>query len=1362
MKGLYILLFVLASANAFQAQNIVRSEYFIDTDPGPGNGVTLSLDQDFVTTEIIATNQLSLGLHRMGIRSQSLSGLWSVPGFRFFLIQQNEDGVNTATEIVSAEYFIDADPGPGNAIEVSLDEMNTLNESVSTSGLSLGLHRMGVRTKSTSGFWSVPSFRFFAIQSTDEGGTALIEIETAEYFIDLDPGPGNANEVSLDALNSMNEIVATSSLSLGLHRMGVRTKSTSGLWSVPSFRFFSIQQGDNGVVESDEIVAAEYFTDIDPGQGLGIPISINPSSSVSLDETIEQLGAELGLHSISIRFKSSRGYWSVPSTLEFAICTVYGPLSVYSYQQNGYELNFSSESLNADSLEWVFHDGEISNSLYPTKTYIPGVYPLSLTSFNDCGSNTITDTVALNGVAQLSPLRGANLGTVSMYLYGAGFSESSTFRLIGPEVIEGANVVFNDNNTLAVVQFNLLNHATGEYDVEVGIEGIDLYVHPEPFIVVDTLVGGISYAWNDPMNVRPFNNTTFSLTITNSSNIDINAVPFVMYFPDYATITPQFEISNVPMPGVNDTTTNYFTLLGADAEDFANLKAFLGVCPILPADRSITYAVKVRMNQIGPYTSHGFVLNLNDESPLPINRSFLDAQVVYNTGDRSAGPLGCIAATLGGVADALGLIPGAVGPVVACAAGVGQAAAALACAATGPSDSNSDNLTALGLMTSLAATTANCALAALIVTSPATIAALSLISTLRKATTSINNVTAASTIVSDASGVGDNCFKPKAPPPPCCGASFNSSDPNEIIGVNEGDFFTNEVVLPYSVFFENQATASASAVEVDVYDTLNTELFDMSTFELGAISFGTHNVIVPRSLSQFSTNYGLGDGNIVRIDAELNPLNGVIHWHFITLDSLTLDYPADIFYGFLPPNVNGIEGQAECRYSVARKTSLTHGQVIQNRANIIFDGNPAIITNTWELTLDLIPPVTLAAEVIPTDSASFTLVCEGTDAGVGIGTYTVYISINGGEFIYLEDLGPNGELIVHGNYGDSYAFYSVGADRCGNREAKQPIAELTFTPWPEQIVAIASITGVLCLGDANGSINLNLVGGDGAYAVSWSNGTQGTQLSNLSAGDYTVTVVDGIGNEFQSTYSVESPAVIVANASISAPPCFGQTGSVSLDISGGTAPYDVVWGGQDPSALPVGEYNYSVVDQNHCMFESSFVITAPTALMVESSVVADSNAICEGSITLMVIGGVAPYSFEWSHDATLNSSSAQNLCEGNYTVIVTDANGCEVLNENLLVLTAVGNELLKPSHWVLSPNPTQGQLLLTCGGIEHIDFVDLYNAEGRLIKHACAVQNTIDAAMFMLDLSNYPNGIYTIQINTSTRRETQKVVLSKD
>ena len=1283
MKCLHFLLFVLVSANAFQAQNIVRSEYFMDTDPGTGNGVTLILDQDLATSELIATNQLSVGLHIMGIRSQSLSGLWSVPGFRFFVVQQNNEGVNTSVEIVSAEYFIDVDPGPGNGIAVSLD-----------------------------------------------------------------------------AMNSIDEIVATSTLSLGLHRMGLRTKSTSGLWSVPIFRFFSIHEGDNGIAESYEIVAAEYFTDADPGPGLGIPIAINPSSNITLNESIELLGTELGLHSISIRFKSSNGYWSAPVTHDFTICTEYGPLSIYTYQQNGYELNFSSESINADSIEWTFHDGQVSNSLYPTKTYIPGIYPLTLTTFNDCGSNAVLDTVALNGVGQLSPLRGSHLGTVSMYLYGAGFSENSTFRLNGPEVIEGSNVVLNDNNTLAVVQFNLLNHPTGEYAVEVGIEGLDLYVHPEPFVVEDTLVGGISYAWNQPMAVRSGWLSTFSLTITNSSNIDINAVPFVMYFPDYATLIPQFEISNVPMPEVNDTTTNYFTPLGADAEDFANLKAFLGVCPIVPADRSITYAVKVRMNQNGPYRTHGFVLNLNDESPLPINRSLLDAQVVYNSGDRSAGPLGCIAATLGAAADALGLIPGAVGPVVSCAAGVGQAAASLACAATGPSDSNSDNLTALSLMTSLAATTANCALAALIVTSPATIAALSLISTLRKATSSINNVTAASTIVSDASGIGDNCFKPKVPPPPCCPSAVNSMDPNEIVGINEGDFFTNEVVLPYSVFFENQPTATASAAEVDVYDTLNTELFDMNTFELGAISFGTHNVIVPRSLSQFSTKYGLGDGNIVRIDADLNPLNGVIHWHFITLDSLTLDYPADIFYGFLPPNVNGVEGQAECRYTVARKTSLTHGQVIQNRANIIFDGNPAIITNTWELTLDLIPPVTLAAEVIPTDSASFTLVCESTDAGVGIGTYTVYISINGGEFIYLEDLGPNGELIVHGNYGDSYAFYCVGVDRCGNREVKQPIAELTFTPWPEQIEASVSIVNLLCPTDTTGSISLNVVGGDGNYTILWSNGETGTQLDSLAAGDYTVTVEDGIGNQFQETYSVESPSVIAANALVSSAPCFGETGSVSLEISGGTPPYDVVWGGQDPSALPVGEYNYSVVDQNHCMFESSVLITSPTALMVESSIVADSNAICSGSITLIVIGGVAPYSFEWNHDATLNSSSAQNLCEGNYTVIVTDANGCEVLNENFI--TGIGNELLKPSHWVLSPNPTQGQLLLTCGGMEHIDFIDLYDAEGRLIKHACSVQNTIDAGTFMLDLSNYPNGIYTIQINTPTRRETQKLVLSKD
>jgi hypothetical protein len=1272
-----------------------------------------------------------------------------------------------AQTLVRAEYFVDTDPGPGNGIGVSVDAINTIQQFITPGLFSEGVHLVGIRTQSNNGFWSVTNFRSFIVDEPDNGIQTTHEIISAEYFIDTDPGPGNGIELPIDTGFSINETLLTDMVSLGVHRIGLRTQSSNGIWSIPNFRSFIVQLNEEGVTESYEIVAAEYFTDIDPGPGLGIPIPISPSDSISLDETINQLGEQLGLHYVSLRFKSSNGFWSATAHHDYTICTSYGPLASFTHTQNGYQMLYSSESLYADSIEWLFHDGELSNSAFPSKIYIPGEYPVRLRAFNECGISTFQDTIFLKGISELSPLTGCNLGTVSMYLYGAGFDTTTTFRLNGPDVIDGENITFNETKTLAIVQFNLLDRPIGEYSIEVGFEGISLYTHPQPFVVSDSLVGGISYVWNPQPRLRVGRARAFRLTITNSSNMDITSIPFMMLFPANAILGEQFDIVNVTLDGVEDTTSAYFVTLDSTAGEFANIKVFNGMCPILPASRSITYAVDVTIMTQGEFITHGFIYNLNSESPLPLGQSILENQVRSNRSGPCDGQPECWSSIANAIIDGLSAIPGAVGPFVACASGIAQAVATFACASSGPMSQSQANLQAVSIGTSLGVTVANCLLSVAILSTPAYAAQLALLYTLRQAVNFINTtgtvVQTSVSIQSDLTEPSDPCFGPPAPPPFPPVIVTDSFDPNEIVGINEGSFYTNETNLAYSVFFENDSSASASAVEVHVYDTLNVNHFDFSSFQLGDIYFGSHHIEVPLGLQRFSTNYDLGDGYLVRIDAALDSVTGIVDWHFITLDTLTLDFPDDVFYGFLPPNNTTGVGQAEARYTVSRKSSLLHGQSFSNRASIFFDFNAPIVTNNWVNTLDLIAPASHVLQIEPTDSSSFLLTCQGTDEGVGISYYTLFVSVNNGQFLELRsNANSGGQFLLQGTYGDTYSFYCIATDSCGNAEFKEPVAELTYTPWPEQIVASASIVDVLCPEDATGSISLNLVGGDGAYTISWSNGATDTQLSNLSAGDYSVTVEDGIGNIFQSTYSIESTPAIIVNPVVIPAVCFGESGSASLDISGGTPPYDVVWGGQDPNTLPAGEYFYSVVDQNHCVFESSVVITAPSALMVESSVVADSNAICTGSITLMVIGGVAPYSFEWSHDATLNSSSAQNLCEGNYNVTVTDANGCEVVNENLLVLIGIGMELTKPSHWVLSPNPTKGQLLLTCGGNEQIDYVDLYDAEGSLIKHACSVQNTIDAGTFRLDLSNYPNGIYTIQINTSTRRETQKVVLSKD
>ena len=66
--------------------------------------------------------------------------------------------------------------------------------------------------------------------------------------------------------------------------------------------------------------------------------------------------------------------------------------------------------------------------------------------------------------------------------------------------------------------------------------------------------------------------------------------------------------------------------------------------------------------------------------------------------------------------------------------------------------------------------------------------------------------------------------------------------------------------------------------------------------------------------------------------------------------------------------------------------------------------------------------------------------------------------------------------------------------------------------------------------------------------------------------------------------------------------------------------------------------------------------------MLEAVILEQINETCivgnDGQVTLGVTGGTAPYAYSWSHDGMLTDSIASGLSQGNYTVEVTDANGC--------------------------------------------------------------------------------------------------------
>jgi hypothetical protein len=143
---------------------------------------------------------------------------------------------------------------------------------------------------------------------------------------------------------------------------------------------------------------------------------------------------------------------------------------------------------------------------------------------------------------------------------------------------------------------------------------------------------------------------------------------------------------------------------------------------------------------------------------------------------------------------------------------------------------------------------------------------------------------------------------------------------------------------------------------------------------------------------------------------------------------------------------------------------------------------------------------------------------------------------------------------------------------------------------------------------------------------------------------------------------VTSPTLIVALTLTNAL-CNGEsTGTAAAAVSGGTAPYTLVWEtsldvAADPAALPAGSYKLTVTDANGVVKLHTFNITEPAALAA-TFVVTDetSGGAGDGTATITATGGTAPYTYLWSDAQTTNP--AVGLVPGTYTAVITDDNGC--------------------------------------------------------------------------------------------------------
>ncbi len=321
--------------------------------------------------------------------------------------------------LVRAEYFTGSDPGPGNGTPISTYQGETLNVNfnLDVSGFTVGLHKVYVRVKKSSGFWSIPKTRFIYV--IDPNARVYQELDRnlieAEYFIDQDPGIGKGFPLDLSITKNANIDFSytVSELGAGLHDIYVRTKQDDGLWStsLPT-TFFVLGGRFKEIIKfKTDVIAAEYFIDIDPGVGNGETLPIQKSQVIdNRPWAVKTEGLSIGNHALYVRIQSQDGLWNSvsvqPFTITDEICAT--PVADFAVDTVGVDAmigitDLSSSQTGNVTYAWdVFGDGiiESTSPTFDTSFSQKGIYPLKLTVVNlpdSCFSSVVKDIVISDG-----------------------------------------------------------------------------------------------------------------------------------------------------------------------------------------------------------------------------------------------------------------------------------------------------------------------------------------------------------------------------------------------------------------------------------------------------------------------------------------------------------------------------------------------------------------------------------------------------------------------------------------------------------------------------------------------------------------------------------------------------------------------------------------------------------------------------------------------------------------------------------------------------------------------------------------------------------------------------------------------------
>jgi gliding motility-associated-like protein len=348
--------------------------------------------------------------------------------------------------------------------------------------------------------------------------------------------------------------------------------------------------------------------------------------------------------------------------------------------------------------------------------------------------------------------------------------------------------------------------------------------------------------------------------------------------------------------------------------------------------------------------------------------------------------------------------------------------------------------------------------------------------------------------------------------------------------------------------------------------------------------------------------------------------------------------------------VNPIGGTSPYSYSWSngQNTQIASGLISGNYNCTITDANGCII-NSGNIFVNQPSALSISSSVTPVS-------CNGGNNG------TATVTAGGGVlgYSYSWSNGSTNQSIA-GLTSGNYSCTITDANNCS-------IITNVFVSEPNQLALLSTtINDVSCNGGSDGDVTILITGGTQSYVFLWSTGATVNTLTNLTAGTYTCDIIDANGCAIPTiSVTVNEPTSLFYSINTNIVSCKGGSdGSAAVYPNGGTAPYNYLWSTgssiQTITNLSAGNYTCTITDANGCTTQIVASVPEPPTylLLTTDSEDVSCNGGNDGSVSVSAGGGSPGYTYLWSNLSSDTLITA--LISGNYTISVTDANNCTVI-----------------------------------------------------------------------------------------------------